>query len=845
MLRTTLAGLRAHKLRLLLTSLAITLGVGFIAGTFVLTDTIEVGFRQKFTADAAKISVAVFPKAEQNAQELPFIPAETLTKIRAVPGVTDAQGLVSGPTPLLGKDGKAAGNFPTTGLSVPSGPLNRVVLTSGVAPAKPTDAIMDDNTAQTRQFAIGATITVLDAKGAKNDFTLVGLFDTGVDQQLGYTGAIGYTTDTAQRMIDAKGFREVDVAGADGADPAQLRDAVAAAIGAGYEVKTGSEYADELALQSNVDTGYLTLMLLLFGVIAMFVAALVIYNTFNILVAQRTREMALLRCIGATRAQIFGSILLESVVVAVLSSGLGLLLGLGLGAGAMAALGVLDAPVPVGAAIALTPRTIILAVVIGLVVTVGAALLPARAATRVAPIAALRSQVEEQTFKAGLVRTVFATLFLLAGTGLTVAGVTTGGSQESLIIIMAGGGVFFLGVLVISPVLMRPLASFVGWLPRRLFGVPGKLSVDNARRNPKRAATTTVALTIGVTLMTLISVITATTRATVKAQLDAQFPVDYMISDQRGGDSLVPRALADQLRQRPEVGSVIEMRRADARLAGPDAALDTSRYQVGNFPIAPDFRPQATTGSFGDLVAGTAALNDDVSRDLGRKVGDTLQLTTKEAGPVTLKIVATFDRESTDQAPITLPDADFERYFGRLDNAGVYVNAKDGVASDVARRAVEAVAQPYPTALVVSATELRGEFDDALDMMLMIFGGLLGLAILISILGIANTLSLSVHERTHESALLRALGLTRPQLRHMLSLEALLLGLIGALIGITLGTVFGWAAMQTFPFEVLFRAPVDQILVFLVLSGLAGVLAALLPARRASRASIVDALAST
>ncbi|GIH27272.1 ABC transporter [Acrocarpospora phusangensis] len=838
MLRTTLAGLRAHKLRLLLTSLAIALGVGFIAGTFVLTDTIEVGFRQKFTADAAKIDVAVRPADD------PAISAEVLAKIRKVPGVVEAQGMLSGPAPLLGRDGKAAGNYPTTGISVMTGQLNRLTLTGGVAPAKPDEAILDDNTAKTRQFAVGDTITVLDQKNVKHEFTLVGLFDTGVDQQLASSGAVGFTTETARLMTGAKGFDRVDVVGTE--DPARLRDAVASALGAGFQVKTGDQLADELAAQSKVEIGYLTLLLLLFGLVAMFVSALVIYNTFNILVAQRTREMALLRCIGATRTQIFGSILLESAVVGVLSSGIGLLLGLGLGAGAMAVMEALDGPVPAGAAIALTPRTIVFSVLIGLLVTIGAALLPARAATRVAPVAALRSQVEEQSFKTGVVRIVFAGLFLLAGAGLTTAGITSIEGDLALIVLMGGGGVFFLGVLIISPVIMRPLAAFVGWLPRRLFGVPGKLAVDNARRNPRRAATTTVALTIGVALMTLISVITATTRATVKTQLDEQFPVDYMISDQRGSEAGVPRAVADALRQSPEIGSVMQMRVTNAPVAASDPGTDpgTGEATVGNIPSVPDFRPKAASGSFDRLEPGTVALVDYLAREWNRKVGDTIQVKTTEAGTVTLTIVATFDGRTSDQAPVSVPEKEFDRYFGPLDDTRVFVNAKDGVAPEVARRAVEAVAQPYPTALVMSSTELRGEFDDALDMMLMIFGGLLGLAILISILGIANTLSLSVHERTHESALLRALGLTRPQLRRMLSLEALLLGLIGALVGICLGTVYGWAAMQTFPFEIQFRAPVGQILSFLALSGLAGVLAALLPARRASRASIVGALAS-
>ncbi|WP_214106556.1 ABC transporter permease [Acrocarpospora catenulata] len=829
MLRTTLAGLLAHKLRLLLTSLAITLGVGFIGGTFVLTDTIEVGFQQKFTADAEKVDVAVRSKEDDE------IPAELLAKIRAVPGVTDAQGLLGGPAPLLGRNGKAVGNVPTTGISIATGTLARTTVTSGVGPTRPTDAILDENTAKTRQFAIGDTITVLDPEGGKHDFTLVGLFDVGVDQWLAYTGAVGFTAETAQRMTAAKGYREINIAGP---NPESLRDAVAALTGPGYRVQTGTELADELARASNIEAGYFRLFLLIFGLIAMFVAALVIYNTFNILVAQRTREMALLRCIGATRTQVFGSIVIESVVVAVLSSALGLVVGLGLGAGALAVLGQLGAPMPTDAPISLKPLTIVVSLLVGMVVTVGAALFPARAATRVPPVAALRSQLEEPTFRAGLVRMIFAGLFLLAGAAVTAIGVTMENGDTALVAVVAGGAVTFLGVLVVSPVLMRPLAAVAGWLPRRLFGVPGRLAVDNSQRNPKRAATTTVALTIGVTLMTLISVVTSTTRESVQAQLDKQFPVDFIVTDQRGPEgSGLPSALAAALRQSPELGTVIETQLTTAKLNGQERV-------VMNLPSGPETRPTVTEGSFDALTPGTIAVGKQLASAKKLKLGDTVPLATTEAGTVNVRLTALFDEEDVDQAQAILPEADFKRYFGSPGAAAVYVSAKHGVATDVARRAVEAVALPYPTAQVASAAEIRGEFDEALDMVLMIFGGLLGLAVLISILGIANTLSLSVHERTHESALVRALGLTRGQLRGMLSLEALVLGLIGALIGVVLGTVFGWAAMKSMPIETTFTVPAGQILLLIALSGLAGVLAATLPARRAARASIVDALAA-
>ncbi|MFD0479703.1 ABC transporter permease [Nonomuraea thailandensis] len=339
-------------------------------------------------------------------------------------------------------------------------------------------------------------------------------------------------------MTGAKGYAEIDVAGT------VSKQAVAAAAGGSYTVKTGAELADDLAAAAGVETQMFTLGLLLFGVVAMMVAALVIYNTFNILVAQRTREMALLRCIGATRGQVFGSIVLESAVVGSLASALGLLIGYGLAALTLSVLGALDAPLPTDAAVSLTPSTIAIGLAVGLVVTVCAALLPARSATRVPPIAALRSQAEEQTFRAGLVRAGFAALFLVAGLGTTGFGVfALEPGEAALFAVMGGGTLTFLAVLILGPVLVRPLSALVGWVPGRLFGVPGRLAVDNSGRNPKRAATTTVALTIGVTLMTLITVVTASTRVTMTAKLDEQFPVDYLLAGQER-DSVIPRSVA-------------------------------------------------------------------------------------------------------------------------------------------------------------------------------------------------------------------------------------------------------------------------------------------------------------
>ncbi|MFI9553379.1 ABC transporter permease [Nonomuraea endophytica] len=823
MIKTALAGLRAHKLRLLLTSLAITLGVGFIAGTFVLTDTIDAGFSQKVTAEADKVAVAVVSKNSEKP-----LPTALLGKIREAPGVRDAQGLIRGPAPLLGKDGKAVGDVPTTAISIPTGELARATIVSGTGPGNDDHAaVVDKNTAKAQGIKPGDIVTVLDHRQSRHDFKVVGLLDPGLDQELGFTGAVGFTTATAERLTGAKGFTEIDVAGA---DPAALKKAVAAVAGGGALVMTGQELADQMAKAAGVSTDMITVGLLLFGLIAMLVAALVIYNTFNILIAQRTREMALLRCIGATRQQVFGSVLFESAIVGVVSSVLGLLAGYGLGALAMTLLAAFDAPLPTGAGVSLAPKTIAIGLAVGIVVTVGAALLPARGATKVAPIAALGSQVEEQTFRTGALRMVFAGLFLLAGAGTTAAGVMMKpGEMVSLFVVMGGGALTFLAVLILGPVLVKPLSALVGWVPAKLFGVPGRLAVDNSGRNPKRAATTTVALTIGVTLMTLISVITASTRVTMDAKLDNQFPVDYMIMSQ-SREPAVPREVAEKLRGLPELSAVVSIRESTTKVGG-------KKFDVGTW--SGPLKPVVKSGTLAGFGPGQVALTDYLATDLGVKTGGTITVKGER-----LTVVALLDGEETPLPSVTLPESSFDKQFtGALDSR-VMVNIKDGVAPEQAGKLVEAATAAYPTVQVQSSTDVRGQFDDALDMVLMIITALLGLAILISLLGIANTLSLSVHERTRESALLRALGLTRPQLRRMLSVEALVLGLIGALVGVVLGAVFGWAAVKAMIDGAVYQLPIGQVLLFVALSGVAGVLAAVLPARRAARASIVGSLAA-
>ncbi len=829
MLKTTLAGLRAHLLRLLLTGLAITLGVGFVSGTFVLTDTMRSGFDRQFTASADKVSVAVLARGDAT------IPAGLLATLKGVPGVQDAQGQVRGDAPLLGKDGRAYGEMSTLGLSVVGGPLQRYTVKSGRVPAAPGEVVLGTALAKRTGYGPGDTVTVLDHSGAPRRFTVAGLMDFGVDEEIGFRGAVGFTPQVAAGMTGAKGFEEIDLKAAGGTGDERLRAAVATAAGGSYDVVTSKQLAQRMAKSSGLDPAQIGLFFLAFALVALFVAALVIYNTFNILIAQRIREMALLRCVGATRAQVFRGILVEAVVVGFAASLLGVLAGIGLGVGGSAiftsAMGTSSGSVAVSA----TP--VVAGLLAGMAVTLVAALLPARAATRVPPVAALRQRTEGPvTGRAGLLRTLAGAALGLGGLGICAFAQLSAAGPTPFLMVMGGGILIFLGVVALSPLIVRRLSGLVGWPPARFLGVPGALARENARRNPKRAAVTTIALTVGVTLMTMFSVALASAESTETAKLTDHFPVDYRLTTQDGGDRLVPRQVAGGLRAKPEFSEVTEVREADGRLSGHQERIGTVSGLGGAI------RPDPVAGSLGALRPGTVALEETRAKDLGVGVGRDLTLTTG-TGTIDLKVVAVFGGD-TPMPGIAVTGADFQRAFGVRDDDAVYLMIKKGVSTDAASAAVAEVIKPYPTVRVGSAADIKAQFTKAFDQQFLLVGVLLGLAIVISLIGIANTLTLSVVERTRESALLRALGLTRRGLRRMLSIEAVIMALIGALIGVVLGAAFGWLAVSSAIPGAVLGFPAVRVGAFVVVAALAGILAAFLPGRRAAKTSIVESLAA-
>ncbi|WP_149259773.1 ABC transporter permease [Actinomadura sp. K4S16] len=829
MLRTTLAGLRAHKLRLLLTAVAITLGVGFISGTFVLTDTLDKGVSKTFARSADKVDYAVLPKSDDPDQG---ISPALLREMKALPGVTDVQGAVQGDAALVGKDGKAVGDFPTVGMSVPSGRLLRYEIDKGRPPAGAGETVLDSQLAKREGFSVGNTVTILDKGNRPHRFAVVGLVDFGIDQEASFRGAVGFDPATAMRMTGEKTYRELDIAGG-------TRAAVKAAAGGSNRVYTGEELGARLAKAAGADTKIIRTGLLIFGLVAMLVSALVIYNTFSILIAQRMREMALLRCVGATRRQVFGSVVVESAVVGLVGSLLGIVAGVGLGEGALVVVNKLNERIAV-AGPSLTVRTVAVGLVVGIVVTVLSALLPARAATRVAPVAALRADLEPGSgrFRLGLVRTALAVLLGVAGLAIGVAGSLVMHKGETAMYAVAfAGGVFFLGVIAAMPALVRPLGRVAGAAPARLGGVPGRLAVANAQRAPRRTATTTIALTVGVGLMSLFAVVAASAKATAAQKLEEQFPVQFQIRPQ-SFDGTLPHALTESLRTRPEVTDTVETRRKETRVGGDEDDISTITTSALGRLLKPDFKQGSLDAA---LKPGTAMVDEETAKAPDRGLGKTLQVRTAH-GIVPVKVTAVYGAGASLDG-IIVPESDFTRYFGPTDPEAVYVRTRDDLSAYQARRAVDEAARPYPAAKVESSAEFKESMTKAIDTVLMIFGGMLGLAIVIALFGIANTLTLSVVERTRESALLRALGLTKRQLRRMLSVEALVMAVIGAATGVVLGVGFGWAATNAMASDSIFALPYLQVVGFVVLAGAAGMLAAVLPARRAAKTSIVESLA--
>jgi putative ABC transport system permease protein len=807
MLTLTLAGLRARWTRLLLSAVAVALGVAFAAATLLYTGTVNAAYYARFAAQAKNVAAAVEPAPGK------LLPLAGLAAVRATPGVAAAEGRLSGSLPVIGAGGRA---YAGIAVERPASPRFRswTLLSGGGA------VLLDQQTAALDHVRAGTVISVLDHENRARRLTVTGIVDAGISAEGAGGSVLILPAAAVLALTGTDGYQRIDVAAA----PGISQQAVAARLTAlrlpGATVITGSQLAVQLAEQTAGGQSELSTGLLIFSLVSLIVAALVIYNSFRILLAQRLRETALLRCIGATRRQVMAGILAESLATGLTAS----IAGTAVAAAGVAALN--------RSHVSLPPATVLASLATGTLVTAGAAVLPAWAASRTAPVAAMQAAPEGRV-RGTVPRIAGALLLGGAGLALTLAGIPDG--KTGLLEIAAGGTLVFLGFLLIGPLVAGPLAAALGWLPGRVFGVQMRLAVTGARRNPSRTAVTTVALTIGIGLMTLFSVVLSTASQFAVHEMNRHYPADYLLSARDAG---IPDSVVASLRASSRIAEAAGIRQRSIALNGrqlPVIAVEPSGYQSV-------FLPLMYSGSLASVATGTGgiALNAAEARELHVTTGSPVRL-----GGRPFTVVATFAGSIVGEEAV-ISWADFSRAFGPGDDSAVLVKAKAGVSLVQSAAVVSAAVSRYPLIDVASEAALRQHVISSVSKLTGLLGGLLAVSLVIALLGMANTLSLSVLERTRESALLRALGLTRPQLRRMITMEAALLGLMGAVAGVAFGACFGWATGRAF-----LRAdggpvsyPVVQIAGLIAVAAVAAVLASVVPARRAARLPVLEGLAT-
>jgi putative ABC transport system permease protein len=848
MTRYVFRGLGARKLRTALTALAVVLGVAMISGTYVLTDTIDKAFSEVFQTASQGVDVSVTgakPAGFGSEQASPPIDESLLGKVEAVDGVRVAEAGVFQQVSIRDKQGDriGAGGGPNFLSSVSRPPFNAFRFVQGGAPQSDDQVGLDRKTAQDEGFRVGDRVTVVGLPGAKT-YTVSGIARFGTESSLAGASVAIATLAEAQRMAGYEGrIDSISVAGDDGVSPMQLKNRVAEALrGDPVTVRTGQEEADRQAGDLQDQLSFLQTGLLVFAGIAVFVGAFVIYNTFSITVAQRTRELALLRTLGATRRQVLRSIVLEALVVGFVAAVLGLLFGLVIAQGLQALFKAVGADLPETGSV-IKSRTIVVALLVGTVVTVIASLAPALRSTRIAPVVALREGLVEQR-RGGRLRTAAATVLLLLGLAALIGGLAGG----ELALMGLGALVIFLAVAMLSPLLVRPLAALVGRPLQRVTGITGRLARENTLRNPGRTAVTAAALMIGVALVAFVAIFAAGLRGSIERSVDGTFPAGNLIVVNQDGFTPISEQAATAVSEVPGVETVAAVRFSSARVEGrtgttPVIGIDTgaaSRLYKAEWK-------EGSPATFTQLGSDGVVVDAESSIGEGRQVGDRLTLTTPTGERVTYAIRGLLEAGdfSLLGGGIVVPNDRLSRDFNVRGDAFIFVDFANGANAAQTRAAVDqTLAARFPNAESQTRQEFKDDQNAQLDPLLVLIYVLLALSVLVSLFGIVNTLALSTYERTRELGMMRAIGTSRRQVRSIVRQEAVITSLIGAVLGVVLGVIFALLISRPLADEgFTLTFPVGTLVLLLVLAAVFGVLAAIGPARRAARLDVLRALA--
>jgi putative ABC transport system permease protein len=834
MWRATIKGLLAHKLRLALTGLAIVLGVTFVSGTLVLTDTLRNTFTTLFGQAYQNVNFevranAAFSGAEGEAVRK-SIPQSIAATVEGVPGVEYADGIVQGYAQLVAADGKAISSdgAPTVGVSFDANQkLSALRLYQGTAPATPDEVAIDEGTAQKYHFAVGDRVRILLA-GPPQTFTISGIVQFGDANSLAGATIAAFELTTAQRLFNEVGrYDAIDILARPGVDKTQLQRAIAKVLPAGLQVVTGATLAAEQTNTVNQALSFFSTALLIFAFISLFVGGFTIFNTFSIIVGQRTRELALLRILGASRRQLFRSVLGEAAIVGLVSSLAGLGLGVLSAIGLEALLKGFGINLPAGA-IVLRFRTVIAALAVGIGVTVISAVSPARRAVRIAPVAALSDQTSGriESYRRRVV----------AGSALAVLGIAALGvglTKPSIQLVGVGAVATFLGVGMLAPMVARPMAGVIGRPLAGVLGISGALGRENSMRSPRRTAQTASALMVGLALVSTIAVFGASLSKSATSSVDEAISADYIITSSTGDFSTSVATVAARL---PGVTAISSVYSGDFEFKGSVSSL--SAISPARLPETIILRVASGSGAPA-LAAGELLIDTTTATAHHLVVGSVVPVKFAQTGSTTMRIGAIFKPNAV-LGSFVVSDTFFQSHFSDALPADLLIR------TGAAKAVVTAGLKAYPNLTIQTRAEFEKSQQASVDQLLGLVYVLLALAVLIALTGIVNTLMLSVFERTHEIGLLRAVGMRRRQVRAMIRSEAVILSIFGAVIGIVIGTALGVAFAASLKLQGITNivVPFSSLVLFLVIAAVLGLCAATWPARRAARLDVLAAIAT-
>jgi putative ABC transport system permease protein len=843
-----LRGIWGRKLRTILTAFAIVLGIATVSGTFVLTDSISHAFDTIFASIYRGTDASITGKSAVSVDattDLPPFDESLLPKVKELPSVNAAIGGVADVANLIGSNGKVIsfGGAPHLGFSVdPSQPqFNSLSLVDGAWP-KAGQVVIDRSTAHKKHIEVGDPIKI-EAQGSAQPFTVSGLVKFGTSNlDIGGATLAGFDLPTAQQLFRKQGkLDQIRVSRKSGYTEAQLLSQIREILPAQTQVRSGVSQAETDASDTNAFTSFLQKFLLSFGFIALFVGAFVIANSLSITITQRTREFATLRTIGASRRQILRSVLFESFIVGAVASVTGLFLGLALAKGLFWLFGELGFTLP-NTGLLFKPRTVVWSLVLGIVVTMIASLRPARRATRVPPIAAVREGATLPPGRFARLRPVGSATLAVLGFAALIFGLFGAHGTGPVLAFMGIGAVLvFIGVALFASQLVRPLASVLGVPGDRIAGAPGILARENATRNPQRTGSNAGALMIGLTLVTLVTMLATSIRASFFGAVDKIFAADYAVTAENNFD-LIPTAIDKALRRAPGVHNVVGVRVGDMRIFGSKSTL--SAIDPGG--ASKIFRLDWTKGS--QAVLDTIGPNDAITdKDYAKKhhltIGSTVKVLVPGGEQPLFRIKGIFDPPSGGSpfnGPLTVSSVTFDKLYTPSQDQYVFFNAAGGVSKANDAR-LDQVLKGFPNAKVQDRDEFKKNQASFIGNILNILYVLLALSVIVSLFGIVNTLVLTIYERTRELGMLRAVGMTRWQVRSMIALESVVTALIGAVIGIVLGIVLSVLLIVRVDFLVL-SWPVGSLIVFALVAMIAGIAAAIFPAQRAARLNVLQAL---